>query len=166
MMPDGEKLKEIKLTDHPEIDIKKIFEVINQRIEYLYDRDHTIGHSYLMNITNFAGLENAFKNKIIPLLQEYFYDDWEKIRLILADNQINNEDYEFIIEKKDIVSKKLFGEKTISDNIDFDEEKKVYEFNMNAFTSPESYTKIYDSNNIQKNDDNMSDDKKNESEEI
>jgi 5-methylcytosine-specific restriction protein B len=166
MMPDGEKLKEIKLTDHPEIDIKKIFETINQRIEYLYDRDHTIGHSYLMNITNFAGLENAFKNKIIPLLQEYFYDDWEKIRLILADNQINNEDYEFIIEKKDIISKKLFGEKIISDNIDFDEEKKVYEFNMNAFTSPESYTKIYDSNNIQKNDDNMSDEKKNESEEI
>ena len=164
-MPDGEKLKEIKLTDHPEIDIKKIFEVINQRIEYLYDRDHTIGHSYLMNITNFAGLENAFNNKIIPLLQEYFYDDWEKIRLVLADNQITNEDYQFIIEKKNIDAKKLFGEKTIPDNINFDEEKKVYKFNTNAFVSPWSYIKIYDSNNIQKNDDNVSAEKKNKSEE-
>jgi hypothetical protein len=66
------------------IDISKLLQTINQRIEFLYDRDHMIGHAYLMGIENLVGLRDAFVRKIIPLLQEYFYGDWEKICLVLG----------------------------------------------------------------------------------
>lgn len=80
------------------INIKSLLETINKRIEYLYDRDHTIGHAYFMSLKDKnedeakAELDNIFKNKIIPLLQEYFYDDWEKIQIVLGDhiNQFNS----------------------------------------------------------------------------
>ena len=68
------------------IDVQKILKSINERIEILYDREHTIGHAFLMNVDNLDALRNAFKNKILPLLEEYFYDDSEKIKLVLNDN--------------------------------------------------------------------------------
>lgn len=68
-------------------DLQKLLQAINERIEYLYDRDHTIGHAYLQNITSLDELKNAFCNKIIPLLAEYFYEDWENIKLVLNDNK-------------------------------------------------------------------------------
>ncbi len=72
MLPDLEVLKDIKVE---EIEIYKLLEIINKRVEYLYDRDHTIGHAYFMSLKDnetLEELENIFKNKIIPLLQEYF----------------------------------------------------------------------------------------------
>jgi 5-methylcytosine-specific restriction protein B len=135
MMPKPELLEEIEIEG---IKIKDMLEKINQRIEYLYDRDHTIGHAYFINIKNFDDLEDVFKNKIIPLLAEYFYDDWSKISLVLGDNQINNKDYQFIIEKKDDI-KSLFGEEIE----DLDDDKVIYEINEKAFSKPESYIKIY-----------------------
>jgi 5-methylcytosine-specific restriction endonuclease McrBC GTP-binding regulatory subunit McrB len=68
------------------INIKLLLEAINTRIEYLYDRDHTIGHAYLIDVKCFDDLKSAFKNKIIPLLAEYFYEDWENIDLVLNSN--------------------------------------------------------------------------------
>jgi len=121
------------------INLKEMLEKINQRIEYLYDRDHTIGHSYFIGIKNFEELKYVFKNKIIPLLQEYFYDDWEKIRLILSDNQVKNKDYQFIIEKE--IKNNLFGD------YELDEDKKIYEINNDAFNKKESYIKIYKNEN-------------------
>lgn len=121
-----------------------MLEKINQRIEYLYDRDHTIGHAYFMSLkTNpsLAELDNIFRNKIIPLLQEYFYDDWEKIRLVLGDNQ-KEETFQFVKIKNGYDIKKLFGEKSI-ETLDYDEIQKVYEINHDAFKNPESYVKIY-----------------------
>lgn len=67
------------------IDLKLLLETINNRIEVLLDRNHKIGHSYLMNVTTIDDLKNTFKNKIIPLLQEYFYNDYEKIALVLGE---------------------------------------------------------------------------------
>jgi 5-methylcytosine-specific restriction endonuclease McrBC GTP-binding regulatory subunit McrB len=69
--------------DATSIDLNKILTAINTRIEYLYDRDHTIGHAYLIGVTTLDELKFAFKNKIIPLLAEYFYEDWENIKLVL-----------------------------------------------------------------------------------
>jgi 5-methylcytosine-specific restriction endonuclease McrBC GTP-binding regulatory subunit McrB len=72
-----------------DIDLCEMLTAINQRIEYYYDREHTIGHAYFMNKNGSIGdietLRKIFNNKIIPLLQEYFFDDYEKIRLVLND---------------------------------------------------------------------------------
>ncbi len=126
-----------------DINIRLLLQKINQRVEYLYDRDHTIGHAYFMSLKEnetLEELENIFKNKIIPLLQEYFYDDWEKIRLVLGDNQ-KDENYQFIKAKKYDI-KSLFGDKN-NDLLDIDEVPKIYEINKEAFGKVESYVKIY-----------------------
>lgn len=67
--------------------LKEVLETINGRIEALLDRDHTIGHSYFIKLKSgdMDGLLRVFKNNIIPLLQEYFYNDYEKIALILGE---------------------------------------------------------------------------------
>ncbi|MCL9807039.1 AAA family ATPase [Flavobacterium amniphilum] len=67
------------------LDLSEILETINKRIELLLDRDHSIGHSYFINVNSLEDLENTFKNNIIPLLQEYFYNDYEKIALVLGE---------------------------------------------------------------------------------
>ena len=66
------------------VNVRKMLEVMNQRIEVLYDREHTLGHAFLMNLHSIDDLRQAFKNKILPLLEEYFYDDWQKIRWVLG----------------------------------------------------------------------------------
>ena len=81
MMPDyavieNEEVEGIKLSE--------VLKTINQRIELLIDRDHTIGHSYFVNVNTLEKLANAFNNKIVPLLQEYFYGDYGKIGLVLG----------------------------------------------------------------------------------
>ena len=68
-----------------EIDLKKLLETINNRIEVLLDRDHLIGHSYFLNIDSIKKLKSAFANQLIPLLQEYFYGDYGKIALVLGE---------------------------------------------------------------------------------
>ncbi|MUJ27463.1 AAA domain-containing protein [Aliivibrio fischeri] len=80
------------------IDLTRLLNALNKRIEALYDREHTLGHAFLFPAYNeqdedkaFELLKAAFKNKIIPLLEEYFYDDWNKIRLVLGDNQKSDE---------------------------------------------------------------------------
>ena len=140
MLPDLEVLDGLEVEG---INIKLMLEKINQRVEYLYDRDHTIGHAYFMSLKDNATLEeleNIFKNKIIPLLEEYFYDDWEKIRLVLADNQ-KEENYQFI-KTKNYDIKSLFGDKN-SDLLDIDEIPKIYEINKESFKDSQSYVKIY-----------------------
>ena len=95
MMPNLDLVQGITIDG---IDIQLLLKTINQRIEYLYDRDHCIGHAYFMTLKNKdddeakSELDTIFRNKIIPLLQEYFYDDWGKIQIVLGDHydQIEN----------------------------------------------------------------------------
>ena len=67
-----------------EINLVELLQIINQRIEVLLDKDHQIGHSYFMNVSSLIELKIAFHNKIIPLLQEYFFGDYGKIGLVLG----------------------------------------------------------------------------------
>jgi 5-methylcytosine-specific restriction protein B len=77
------KLKEAKgFLDN--IELPLLLNTINKRIEQLLDKDHQIGHSYFMSVKNYEDLKSAFKNKIIPLLQEYFFGDYGKIGLVIG----------------------------------------------------------------------------------
>ncbi len=66
-----------------------MLEVINQRLEVLIDADHTIGHAWLWDVTDLKSLRSVFKNKILPLLQEFFYNDYEKIGLVLGETFVS-----------------------------------------------------------------------------
>ncbi|GAB6274656.1 MAG: hypothetical protein STSR0004_15200 [Peptococcaceae bacterium] len=115
------------------IDIAEMLDTINKRITVLLDREHTIGHSYLLPLKSDPTIENLaeiFENRIIPLLQEYFYDDYEKIQLVLGDNQKPDDSTRFIVKKTDAV--KLFG----NADIDFPE---YYEVNSEAFKRIDAY---------------------------
>ena len=65
------------------IDCRKLLAAMNRRIAVLLDREHQIGHTYFLGVDTLAALAVTFQTRIIPLLQEYFYDDWEKIRAVL-----------------------------------------------------------------------------------
>lgn len=66
------------------IDLGLVLETLNKRIELLVDKDHQIGHSYFLSVESIKDLKSAFQNKIIPLLQEYFFGDYGKIGLVLG----------------------------------------------------------------------------------
>ena len=134
MMPEYDNLNKINIEG---INIGEMLKTINERIEYLYDRDHTIGHAYFMGVTDIKTLANVFKNKILPLLQEYFYDDWEKIRLVLGDSQ-KDENLQLVKIKRNMAAEKLFRGK-----IDYIDDKILYEINSEAFNNPQSYIEIY-----------------------
>ncbi len=108
MMPRPDLLKNIDVVDSNgsklNIDLEKLLKCLNKKILKEIDRDHTIGHAYFLSKTNnnqltLKDLNKIFKNKIIPLLQEYFYDEWEKITKVLNDET----NHKFIdLENKDI----------------------------------------------------------------
>ena len=73
-------------TDADGVDCRELLAAMNRRITVLLDREHQIGHTYLLGVDTLAALASTFRTQILPLLQEYFYDDWEKIRAVLNDN--------------------------------------------------------------------------------
>lgn len=87
MLPEPDLLSR----DCDAVDLREMLTAMNQRIEYYYDREHTIGHAYFMengvSINSVEKLRKIFKSRIIPLMQEYFFDDYEKIMLILNDEK-------------------------------------------------------------------------------
>ena len=130
------------------IDVPQMLTVINQRVETLYDRDHCIGHAYFTSLAKvpdgderLVALSQVFSNRIIPLLEEYFFEDWQKIRLVLADNQ-KPEATRFVVESKDHEEDlaRLFG----SDHgLDTYATKQRYVVQDASFTDPDAYIGIY-----------------------
>ena len=84
MMPRPELLSE----NVDGVNLRGLLEGLNTRIETLYDRDHLIGHAYFIKCETLADIAEVFCNKIIPLLQEYFFDDYEQIQKVLGDKII------------------------------------------------------------------------------
>lgn len=126
--PDHDGIRE----DVKGVDCRQLLATMNGRIRFLFDREHQIGHTYLIGVESVDDLEKAFKTKIIPLLQEYFYDNYEKIDRVLNGNG-------FI--------KKVPVDSTLFKNSDLiDEQQSVYELlpaDDDKWKAPESYRKIY-----------------------
>lgn len=111
------------------INIPEMLKVINHRIEALYDREHTIGHAFFLELKSEStvnDLERIFKNKILPLLEEYFFEDWEKISKVLG--------------KSGIYEEKQF------ENLGFEHPVKNYVRATEKLKDPNTYIAIYSSN--------------------
>lgn len=138
MMPDYDALQRIPEFDG--INISKLVECMNRRISVLYDREHTIGHAYFMELvedSNINTLATIFEEHIIPLLQEYFYDDYEKICLVFGDNQKSDDAIKFFVEVDSYTSDELFGVTAAYDDV------CSYQMNRKALGDPQAYISIY-----------------------
>lgn len=130
------------------IDVPRMLDAINRRVEALYDRDHCIGHAYFTPLAKvpdgderLVALQQLFSTRILPLLEEYFFEDWQKIRLVLADNQ-KPETSQFVRESADHEDDlaRLFG----SDHgLDSYATKRRYAMQDAAFSNPDAYIGIY-----------------------
>ena len=133
MMPEPEH-KDIS-TDVEGVDCQEMLKAMNKRITALLDREHQIGHTYLLDIDTMEKLSYAFQNKIFPLLQEYFFDDWAKIRAVLGGNS-------FVVEQS--------AAGVLWENEQVDEDRTIYERlpgDDDRWTDLEEYKKIYNAGN-------------------
>ena len=119
-------------SEYIDVDLKKLLETINQRIEVLVDKDHQIGHSYFIGIQNLEDLKQTFKDKIIPLLEEYFYGDFGKIGLVLGGSFIYLEE-----------NTAKFPKNFTYEN-DFLEDKKVYRFTSFENWNEQTFISVYE----------------------
>ena len=115
------------------VNCQELLRVMNERIVVLFDREHQIGHSYFIGVDSMETLSHAFRNRIIPLLQEYFYDDWGKIDAVLNNNKF--------VTKTEINS-------DFSNNPDLvDSGRTIYELikaDDSEWKNPERYQAIYE----------------------
>lgn len=128
MMPNPEH--EDICRDIDGIDCTEMLKTMNERIAVLLDREHQIGHTYLLGVDEIGALSKAFLNQIFPLLQEYFFDDWKKIREVLGHNAFVNERKVAGLDLADLA----------------DEDRVVYERlpdGESAWEAPAQYRKIY-----------------------
>lgn len=148
--PDSAPLAALVVTtDAGVIDIRLLLQRMNERIEALYDRDHCIGHAYFTGLADsedgpprFEALAATFRHRIVPLLEEYFFEDWRKIRLVLADNQKGDPAIQFIRESVDHEQdlSTLFGN---DHGLDSYATKRRYSLQESAFSQPLAYMAIY-----------------------
>ncbi|MEG1824816.1 MAG: AAA family ATPase [Cloacibacillus sp.] len=138
LLPQSDLLKEVKVGA---LDIAAMLDKINDRIEALYDREHTLGHAFFMPLADEPEenrtemLADIFEYSVIPLLQEYFYDDYEKIRVVLGDSN-KEESQQFIIKKMPPAQVVQICEKNSFDC------GCIFRVNRSAFHQIESYLNI------------------------
>lgn len=141
MMPDSDVLRKIHADKVEDLDVAAVLDKINERITFLYDREHTIGHAFFTGLKDdatLAKLQSIFEKSVIPLLQEYFYEDYQKIQLVLGDNAKTDDNLKFILDEK-VVAKNIF-KGNVEDVIDLPE--KRYSINKAAFGNINSYKEI------------------------
>ncbi|TDJ86576.1 restriction endonuclease [Campylobacter volucris] len=126
MMPDVSKLS----TNCEGINLQELLKAINTCIEYLLDREKTIGHAFFIGVENLNDLKNVFQNKIIPLLQEYFYNDYALIDAVLNKNGM--------LEKQDINNNYLKNMTELTEN-----DKIIYKFSDSKDWNKDTFIKIY-----------------------
>jgi 5-methylcytosine-specific restriction protein B len=144
-MPPCPKLLDDVWVESEDLNIGKMLAVMNQRIEVLLDRNHCLGHAYFMELKRsdtppkLSELAVIFKQKILPLLQEYFFEDWERIGWVLNDqNALENGSQPFVRAPDQETSlQKLFGAKVASNLQD-----RRWSLNQQAFGSVDNYLNI------------------------
>jgi len=139
MPPRPDLLKDVLVQG---LNIGQLLEKMNQRIEVLLDRDHALGHAYFMPLkddSSLARLELIFRNQILPLLQEYFFEDWQRIGWVLNDqNASANGTAPFIRRpQSELNLADLFGSGVAEKLTD-----QRWELNHQAFSSLASYQNI------------------------
>ena len=127
MQPNPEILSEVE-----NVDLSKLLETINKRIEVLIDKDHQIGHSYFIGIQDLEDLKRTFKDKIIPLLEEYFYGDFGKIGLVLGGEFIK------------LAENQVAFPKNFEYENDFSEDKKIYRITSFSEWKVDTFKSIYE----------------------
>jgi 5-methylcytosine-specific restriction enzyme B len=131
-----------------EINVPRMLAAMNERVEVLYDRDHCIGHAYFMPLKDVAdgderlvALQQIFSTRVLPLLEEYFFEDWQKIRLVLADNQ-KPATAQFVVEgqdHEDDLARLFGGEHGMTTYAT----KRSFAVQEAALSSPDAYIGIY-----------------------
>ena len=144
MPPRPELLKGINVEG---VNIGELLQVMNERIELLLDRDHCLGHAYFMPLITTPSLPvlpvlgSIFRNKIIPLLQEYFFEDWQRIHWVLNDHRKPNAEHQFV--QQPAPQDKLFGE-----GVNVNEQNRRWTINDAAFGKAEAYQGIIGVNGL------------------
>lgn len=141
MMPKSDVLRKIRADYVENLDVAEMLDKINERITFLYDREHTIGHAFFTGLRDEPTIEklgSIFEKSVIPLLQEYFYEDYQKIQLVLGDNGKTDEGLKFIVDQS-VVTKDIF-KGNVDDVADLPEKK--YIVNKKAFRNLQSYLEI------------------------
>lgn len=105
--PDPALLENVWIED---VNLCTLLQTLNQRIEYLLDREHRLGHAYFMRngtpISTLDELKSVFREQVIPLLMEYFHDDWERIALVLINREKGRSEF---IQPRSLTVQNLFG---------------------------------------------------------
>jgi 5-methylcytosine-specific restriction protein B len=128
-----------------EIDVAKMLRAINDRISVLYDREHTLGHSFFLPLmalkpARIEDLANIFSRQVLPLLEEYFFEDWSKIRQVLGDDR---KPLEAQLITPAFTQKKL--EELFGKEAQLNGAEGLYQRNQDALLNPNAYKGIYSS---------------------
>ncbi len=126
---------------HSGVTLENVLDTLNQRITALLDQDHCIGHALFMDLPDGAvpldKLADCFRYSVIPLLEEYFFEDWEKIRLVLNDHR-KEKALQFFQEAED--NENLFG----NDDLQGVAVRKIWHLNEDAFQHMDAFVQIVD----------------------
>lgn len=135
MLPDADALAGIVVAG---IHVDKLLSTMNQRIEILLGRDYMLGHAYFMRLQDsptLGALAEIFRRQVLPLLQEYFFEDWQKIAWVLNDHR-KPAALQFLRQATTGVAELL------GDGVDLPGEGRVWTINAQAFDQPEAYLAI------------------------
>jgi 5-methylcytosine-specific restriction protein B len=117
------------------VHLGSLLRVINRRLEYLLDRDHCIGHGYLWNVSSLDELRAVFARQIVPLLQEYFFDDWGRVAAVLSDA---SGACGFLREER-VAARSLFGR-----SADLEPERRHYHLTSVQSWSADVFRSVYE----------------------
>lgn len=135
--PDLLEDKRLRGTDHS---LAELLDCMNRRITVLLDREHCLGHAWFMGLDDVVtaeALSDVFRNHVLPLLAEYFFEDWEKIRWVLNDHRKEPEDCFLLRDENDLSA--LFGEE-----VPLPDRGQVWRWNQDAFRRMNAYLQIID----------------------